>query len=74
MSSIRRIVHEVFGLFVDDGSFALGILIWLGVMAWAAFHLRFSSTTLGILLFVGLVLILIESTIRYARKAVVTKK
>ncbi len=30
MTWLRNIVAELFGLFVDDGSFAIAILIWLG--------------------------------------------
>ncbi len=30
--SIATIVHEIFGLFVDDGSFAFAVLAWIGVL------------------------------------------
>ncbi|MEO6816435.1 MAG: hypothetical protein ABI177_07020 [Edaphobacter sp.] len=67
MTWIKTVLREIYGLFVDDGAFALAILIWLSFMRWMASHLQFSPTTLAIILFAGLALILIESTARYAR-------
>ena len=68
MKWLKNILHEIFGLFVDDGSFALAILIWLAVVRWATSHVGFSPLASGILLFIGLALILVESTIRYSRR------
>ena len=68
MNWIKNIVREIFGLFVDDGSFALAILIWLALIRWSAPHLSLSPAVPGIILFAGLALILIESTSRYARR------
>lgn len=67
MNWIKNIVREIFGLFVDDGSFALAILIWLVLIRWTAPYLSLSPAVTGIILFAGLALILIESTARYAR-------
>lgn len=33
MRWIKAIAGELFGLFVDDGSFAIAIIVWLG-MTW----------------------------------------
>ncbi|MEO8735363.1 MAG: hypothetical protein ABI380_02365 [Edaphobacter sp.] len=74
MKWIKSIFREIFGLFVDDGSFALAILIWLGLMRWATLRLGISSTATAIILFAGLALILIESTIRYARRKPIATK
>lgn len=68
MKWIKTIFREIFGLFVDDAVFALAILIWLGVMRWIALRLNLPATTMAILFFAGLALILIESTARYARR------
>jgi len=68
MKWINNILREIFGLFVDDGAFALAILIWLSFMRWLASHIILSAVTIGIILFAGLALILIESTTRYARR------
>jgi hypothetical protein len=75
MKWIKNILREIFGLFVDDGSFALAILIWIGLMRWTISHLILSPTTIAIILLTGLALILVESTTRYARrKQPATKK
>ena len=34
MKWLKNILREIFGLFVDDGTFALAILIWLAVVRW----------------------------------------
>ena len=68
MKWIKNIFREIFGLFVDDGAFALAILIWLSFMRWTASHLRLSPATSAIILFAGLALILTESIVRYARR------
>jgi hypothetical protein len=73
MNYIKNIVYEIFSLFVDDGSFVLATLIWLGIMSWSVSHLSLAPATLGVVLFCGLVLILCESVTRYARKVVITK-
>lgn len=68
MKWIKNILREIYGLFVDDSAFALSILIWLGIVRWAILRFNISPTTTAIILFVGLALILVESTARYARQ------
>lgn len=68
MNWIKNILREIFGLFVDDGAFALSILIWLSFIRWTMSHLRLSPATSAIILFSGLALILVESATRYARR------
>jgi hypothetical protein len=68
MGWIRAIFDELLGLFVDDVSLVVAILVWLAtVFAAARFHLL-AADLLGPLLFVGLALIFIENTLRRARK------
>jgi hypothetical protein len=67
MKWLKNILREIFGLFVDDGSFALAILIWLAVVGWGAPRLSIPSGITGVILFAGLALILAESTTRYSR-------
>jgi hypothetical protein len=69
MKWIRNILHEVFGLFVDDGSFALGILVWIGIVWLVPTRTRLAGHN-GIILFLGLGLILVENVIRFSRRAV----
>ncbi len=62
MQWLKTIAQEIYGLFVDDASFALAILVWLAV-AWLALP-RASAGWQGALLTGGLVVILIESALR----------
>ena len=68
MSGLKRILDEAVGLFVDDGAFALAIVVCVAVVwalaAWAT-QLR---PYCGPILFVGLAAILVESALRRARK------
>jgi hypothetical protein len=68
MRWLKMIVAEVFGLFVDDGSFALAILVWLGVVWAAVSRLRVPSAWHGVILFAGLTVILAASAWRGARR------
>jgi hypothetical protein len=67
MSWLKSIAREVFGLFVDDGSFAIAILIWLavaaGVMRWLVAADRWG----GPVLFAGLAIVLVENILRFSR-------
>lgn len=68
MKWIQTIFREVLGLFVDDASFALAILLWLGAMYWVASRHILAPVIAAILLFAGLALILIESALRFSRR------
>jgi len=61
MRRITAIAREVFGLFVDDGRFALIILLWLAAMAWLQPLLTLPSPWRGPLLFAGLAVALVWS-------------
>lgn len=66
MRWIKTVGSEIYGLFVDDGSFAVAIIIWVGC-AWLVlpqFGLAMAANA-GIL-FTGLILILLESVLRRA--------
>ena len=68
MSWMRTVLREIFGLFVDDGSFALAILAWLMAVGLVLPRLGMSSAWDGAILFAGLALILIESVARTAMR------
>ncbi len=71
MPWIRNILREIFGLFVDDGSFALAVLLWIGLvwLVWSGLHLAVPG---GIILFLGLAAILVESVIRFSKRSAAT--
>lgn len=64
MNSIKTIWEEFIGLFVDDGSFAAAVLMWLGTCWLLLPRLELPSEWPPVILFVGLALVLAESAIR----------
>jgi hypothetical protein len=64
MGWLRSIVREVWGLFVDDGSFAAAIVVWLALAVLVLPRVGVSMRAAGPALFAGLVAILIESVLR----------
>lgn len=64
MATLRAILRELAGLFVDDGSLALGAVIWLGICAFL-FHGMFWG---GVGFFIGLAALLAASTLRAGRR------
>lgn len=74
MQWFKVIFREIFGLFVDDGSFAIAIIVWLGIV-WLLLLPRLGvfSPWNGLILFAGLGCILVENTLRRARRSCHTK-
>ncbi len=67
MTWLKAIWSEFFGLFVDDGSFAVAILLWLAA-AWLILpRLGLPAAVPPAILFAGLVVILVESATRRTR-------
>jgi hypothetical protein len=66
MSWLRGIGSELLGLFVDDGWFALSIIVWLVACGLVLPRLNLPSAFPPMILFVGLVLILARSVLRRA--------
>ncbi len=65
MSAVGAVLRELWGLFVDDGLFALLILIWL-VVVWGLPRLGIPAALACILFAVGLAALLVASTARRA--------
>lgn len=68
MRWLHTALAEIYGLFVEDGRYAITIIVWLG-LAW----LVLPALALGepwnvAILFVGLLVILLESALRGARR------
>ena len=64
MAWLKTIFQELFGLFVEDGSFASAILAWLAFLWLLLPRLPILVAWHAIILFVGLIVILIESVLR----------
>jgi len=69
MSRLGAIFRELIGLFIDDGSLAIGILVWIAIVALALPALGVPEVWRAILLFIGCVVILIENVTRSARRS-----
>ena len=67
MKVILTTLQEIYGLFVEDGSYAAAILIWVAAAAFLLPRLPGGTAWRGPLLFVGLVLLMLENVIRSAR-------
>jgi hypothetical protein len=68
MTWLRSIAGEIFGLFVDDGSFAGAILAWIVVAGFALPRLGLADAGKALILFAGLAAILLTGAIRRARR------
>jgi hypothetical protein len=68
MNILRTAMQELIGMFIDDGALALFSVVLIGVIAAAVEFAGLSGFAGGVLLLVGCILILAESTYRAARK------
>lgn len=67
MKAITAVLREVFGLFVDDGSLAVALLLWIGIMSFATHALALDRAWGGPVLAAGCLAILLENVRRSAR-------
>lgn len=65
---MRVIWAEFIGLFVDDEAFAVAIIAWLVLAGLLLPRLGLPAPWPAMLLFAGFVVVLVESTLRRARK------
>ena len=68
MPWLKSIAREVFGLFVDDGSFAIAILVCFALSVFVLPRIAATAHWTGPALFAGLALILIESALTFSRR------
>ena len=68
MPWLKTVWSEFIGLFVDDGSFAVAILLWLATCWVVLPRLPLPPALPPMILYVGLALILVESALRRSRK------
>jgi hypothetical protein len=68
MGWLKAVWTELIGLFVDDGALAVAVLIWLAAAFLVLPRLQLPAALPPILLFAGLAAILMESTVRHARR------
>lgn len=68
MPWLKSIAREILALFVDDGSFAIAILVWLALSVVGLPHIGAHQRVTGPVLFAGLAVILVESVLRFSRR------
>ena len=68
MSWLKIVWHELVGIFIDDGWFALAIVVWLVLLGGLLPHVPVRPIWQAVLLFGGLAAILTESVLRRARR------
>lgn len=69
MNTVRLIVKELLGLFVDDGSLALAILALIAILAGLFLAGLMSPFLGGVLLALGCAAILVENVLRAAGRS-----
>ena len=67
MAALISILKEALGLFVDDGSLALALILWVAIAGFGLPPMPLPPAWDAPLLFVGCVLILVVTVIRSAR-------
>ena len=68
MTWIAGAARELIGLFVEDGSLALAVLVWVVVVVLVFPVLPIDRGWLAIAVFAGLAVILVENVLRAARR------
>ena len=66
MHWLKTVILEIYGLFVDDGRYAVAIVAWVGIAALILPRLNIPASANALILSAGLLLILLESTLRHA--------
>ncbi len=67
MRTIAALLRELVGLFVDDGSLVLAVLVWIGVVALAVLVRLMPAGLTAIVFPLGLAVVLAENALRSAR-------
>jgi hypothetical protein len=68
MNLIVRAFKQLVGLFVEDGTLALLLIIWVGIAALALPRVPINSSWDAVILFAGCVAILVENVARAGRR------
>ena len=68
MEWMRTVAREVWGLFVDDGRFAIAIVVWVGLVWLLERRFEVGGTAGAAALFGGLGMVLVVSLCKFARR------
>ena len=72
MHAVTKIFREFISLFVDDGSLAAVVLVWIAICGLVLAKSEPAASWRGPTLFIGLGLILLENVLRYAKRRIET--
>jgi hypothetical protein len=64
MKTLATILREFVGLFVDDGSLAVGAVVWAAICGWGLPALSMGPRAQAALLVLGLSALLLENALR----------
>lgn len=67
MKVILTALQEIYGLFVEDGSYAVAIVVWLLIVGCVFPHIPGGGTWRGPVFFAGMAALLLENVVRSAR-------
>ncbi len=69
MDTLKALLNEAIGMFVDDGSLALAILVIVAVATCVSFQFEHASAMTAVILLVGCPFAIAENIIRTVRKS-----
>ncbi len=67
MKALVTALQEVYGLFVEDGSYAIAIILWLAAAAFVFPHIPSAAPGAARLYSPGMAAIMLESVVRAAK-------
>ena len=68
MNLIVTTFKNLIGIFVEDGTLAILLIVWVGIVALVLPRVPIDSSWDGVILFAGCVAILIENVVRTGRR------
>jgi hypothetical protein len=68
MKAVAEALQEIYGLFVEDGSLAIGIVAWLLLTVFVIPVLNLPEVWRAPILFIGLAVLLAENSIRGSKR------
>jgi len=68
MNALKTILRELVALFVDDGSLAVGAVVWAAICGWGLPALGLGAEARAALLILGLAALLLENAVRAAAR------
>ncbi len=69
MNTLKALIDEILGMFVDDGSLAFAILAIVGAAGAVSIGFAGHPYIVGATLYIGCLTALVENVVRTARKA-----